>query len=91
MESSAQRPRGLTAPSERRSQETGLLASLQHDCCWEHLPVEVPPTASLITRAAEDAPHDPQITAPQEMKRRWHRSPVRDSTDGGREANTSIN
>lgn len=83
MESTAEQPHSLTAPSESRSQEAGLLASIQHDCCWEHLPVEVPLTASLITRAAEDAVHDPHITALQEMKHQRHRSPLSNSPARG--------
>lgn len=83
VKSAAERPRHLTAPSESRSQETGLLASLQHDCCWEHLPVKVPPTASLITGAAEEALQDPQITAPWDTKHQRHRSLVSNSTARG--------
>lgn len=64
-ESAAEQPCSLLAPSERRSQETGLLALLWCDCCWEHLPVEVPANTSLICAASRSQHHTHSI-APQQ-------------------------
>ena len=61
-ESAAEQPCSLLAPSERRSQETGLLALLWCDCCWEHLPVEVPANTSLICAASRSQHHRYSIT-----------------------------